>query len=124
MAEKQVFSEYSLHSPGLMKLSFNWTGNNQVVPPNKMLDITALTLNYIPQGSGTVGEVDVTGRDSNNGAVWRLQILTSRERQNAPSALSACIEARGGWVCRSQFSDRQRHCLRKREREAGGRIAS
>jgi hypothetical protein len=99
MAEKQVYSDYSLTSPGGAKLSWNWSGNNQVVPPNKILDITALTLSYFPQGSGTVGRAGVNGRDANDSPVWRLQVLFVEKDKtlHLPFPLALRLEA-GGYV--------------------------
>ena len=75
MAEQQVFSEHEQDFGGYSKLFWNWSGNNSVVPPKKILEITTLTLNYFPKDTGgTVGRADIAGRISGN-AVWRLQIV-------------------------------------------------
>lgn len=75
MAEQQVFSEHEQEFGGYSNLFWNWSApNNSVVPPKKILKITTLTLNCFAKG-GTVGRADISGRDSNGSAVWRLQIV-------------------------------------------------
>jgi len=76
MAEQQVFSEHEQDFGGYSNLFWSWGGNNSVVPPKKRLEITTLTLDYFPKGTGgTVGRADISGRDSNGTAVWRLQVV-------------------------------------------------
>lgn len=54
---------------------WNWAAPNDKVPKGKVLEIETLTLNYFPAGGGSVGRADVAGRDTNNSAVWRVQIV-------------------------------------------------
>lgn len=75
MTEQQVNSQVEADFGGYVKLFWPWSGDNSVVPPNKILKITTLTLDYFPSGAGTVGRADIIGRDSNNDAVWRVQIV-------------------------------------------------
>ena len=75
MAERQVYSAAAVAFDNYENLSWNWTGASDLVPRRTILDITALTLAYVPQGEGTVGRADITGRNSNKTAVWRLQIV-------------------------------------------------
>jgi hypothetical protein len=77
MAEQQVFSEHEAFFGKLYtKMNWSWPGaNNTDVPSKKILEITTLTLNYFPDGGGTVGRADISGRDINGSAVWRLQVI-------------------------------------------------
>jgi hypothetical protein len=76
MAEQQVYSEVEAFFGKLnAQLVWPWSAPSNVVPPNKILEITTLTLNYFPDGGGTVGRADIAGRDLNGTAVWRLQIV-------------------------------------------------
>jgi len=73
---QQVFTEGEVKSGHAGQLLFwNWDGDNSRVPANRELEIGTITLNYFPEGSGTLGRADVAGRDSNGSAVWRLQIV-------------------------------------------------
>jgi hypothetical protein len=73
MAEQQIYSEVEAFF-GKPYTKLSW-GQFVDVPPKKRLEITTLTLNYFPDSGGTVGRADVCGRDVNNNAVWRLQIV-------------------------------------------------
>jgi hypothetical protein len=75
VAEQQVFSEHEATFGTYSKLFWTWSGDNSVVPPNKVLIITTLTLDYFPSAVGTVGRADIAGRDASGTAVWRLQVV-------------------------------------------------
>src|SRR5262245_14314460 len=102
MAEQQVFSEHQVFfGKPYEKLFWSWSGaNNGDVPSRKVLEITTLTLNYFPDGGGTVGQADIIGRSGSGGnAVWRLQIVYVEPKKTVhlpfPKALK--LEA-GGYV--------------------------
>jgi hypothetical protein len=77
MAEQPVYSDAQVDFGNNITLQFYVSGGNLInaVPPNKILDIATLTLNYFPIPKGTVGRADIAGRNSSNNAVWRLQIV-------------------------------------------------
>ncbi len=76
MAKQQVFSEQEVDfGTSQKKLFWNWAGDNSTVPKNRTLDVTTATFNYFPKGGGSVGRADLSGRDANGTAVWRLQIV-------------------------------------------------
>jgi len=72
---QQVFSEGEVKFGGYQKLFWNWSGDNSRVPTKRVLEIATVTLNYFPEGSGSLGRADIVGRDSSNNAVWRLQVV-------------------------------------------------
>jgi hypothetical protein len=73
---QQVYTEgeVTFGSAG-QRLFWNWDGDKSRVPPDRVLEIATVTLNYFPEGGGSLGRADVAGRDSNGSAVWRLQIV-------------------------------------------------
>src|SRR5712691_8442524 len=75
--QQQVFSEGEVDfGTAAQNLFWNWSGDNLHVPPGRNLDVTTVTLNYFPKGTGgTVGRADLSGRDSSGNAVWRVQIV-------------------------------------------------
>jgi hypothetical protein len=74
MAEQQVNSDVeAVFGKPSSRLFWPWASD--IVPPNKILEITTLTLAYFPTGGGTVGRADIAGRDSSNTAVWRVQVV-------------------------------------------------
>jgi len=72
---QQVFSEDDVEFGGVKPLFWNWSGDNSKVPTNRVLEIATITLNYFPEGGGSLGRADVAGRDSGGSAVWRLQVV-------------------------------------------------
>ena len=95
--EQQVFSEVQVEYGNITKLSWSWSGDNSVVPPNKILEITTLTLNYFPSEGGTVGRADIAGRNSSGNAVWRLQVVYVHPKQtmHLPFPKALRLEAGG-----------------------------
>ena len=71
----QVFSEQEVDFGRTVNFFWNWAAPNDIVPPQRTLEIETLTLNYFPAGGGTTGRADVAGRDATNSAVWRVQII-------------------------------------------------
>jgi hypothetical protein len=97
MAEQQVFSEHeAFFGKPYTKLSF---GQFVDVPSKKLLEITTLTLNYFPDGGGTVGRADVCGRDVNGSAVWRLQIVYVEPKKTVHLPFPKALKLQeGGYV--------------------------
>jgi hypothetical protein len=72
---QQVFSSTSVEfGQEGQKLDWTWTGDNQRVPPQKTLEIGAITYNYFPSGGGTLGRCDASGI-LNGTTVWRVAIV-------------------------------------------------
>jgi hypothetical protein len=72
-AEQQVNSDVEAVFGNSSRLIWPW--GSDIVPPNKILEITTLSLAYFPTEGGTVGRADIAGRDSSNTAVWRVQVV-------------------------------------------------
>ena len=73
---QQVYSDRSVDfGQAAEKMFWNWSGDNSTVPPNRSLEIGAITFNYFPAAGGTLGCCDASGRDTNGTAVWRVQIV-------------------------------------------------
>lgn len=72
---QQVFSDGEVDFGAVKTVFWNWSGDNSKVPPNTALEVGTITLNYFPTGTGVLGRADVAGRDANNKAVWRVQIV-------------------------------------------------
>jgi hypothetical protein len=83
MSEQQVYSTQEVDfGAGYEKMFWvqGFAGDGSVVPADRTLEITTLTLNFFPNGTGgTVGRVDIAGRDapdlSTGTSVWRLQAV-------------------------------------------------
>jgi len=96
---QQVFSEGEVAFGGYQKMFWNWSGDNSKVPAKQTLEITAMTLNYFPEGAGVVGRADVTGRDASGNAVWRLQVVYVAPKQTSHLTFPAGLQlATGGHV--------------------------
>jgi hypothetical protein len=73
---QQVYSGASVDfGQAGQKVNWNWTGDNETVPPNQTLVIGAITSNYFPSGGGTLGRCDASGHDANGNTVWSVQIV-------------------------------------------------
>jgi hypothetical protein len=76
MQMQQVFAENSVDfGQAAEKMHWNWGGDITTVPPDKALEIGAITFNYFPSGGGTLGRCEARGRDANGAAVWSVQIV-------------------------------------------------
>jgi hypothetical protein len=96
MAEQQVYSEVeAFFGKQYAKLFWPWSAPNNVVPPNKILEITTLTLNYFPDGGGTVGrECERCAKIS-----WqkRLHGLFKTEREAEKDFEATALKLTEGW---------------------------
>jgi hypothetical protein len=72
---QQVFSDGEVEFGSIQPLFWNWTGDNSKVPTNYVLEVGTITLNYFPEGGGSLGRADVAGRDLGGSAVWRVQVV-------------------------------------------------
>src|SRR5882672_11021134 len=72
---QQIFTDSEVKFGEVRAVDWNWGGDGEKVPQNKVLDVFTMTLNYCPEGTGTLGRIDIAGRDSGNSAVWRVQIV-------------------------------------------------
>ena len=81
MSEQQVYSAGSVEFGKYVKMFWvqGFGGDGSIVPPNHVLEITTLTLNYFPSGAGRIGRVDISGRNAANvgtgTAMWRLEAV-------------------------------------------------
>jgi len=81
MQQIQVYSAQEVEFGNYVKVFFGdaFGGDGSVVPPNSMLEISTLTLNFFPTKEGTMGRADIAGRNAANlgtgDAVWRLQVV-------------------------------------------------
>jgi hypothetical protein len=72
--KQQVFSSGEVQfGKAEEPLFWSWSGDNSKVPVDSVLVIGTITLNYFPKDGGTVGRVDVVGRNAAGNAVWRIQ---------------------------------------------------
>lgn len=78
----QVYSSQEVDFGSYAKLFWvqGFDGDNSVVPANRTLEITTLTLNFFPKDTaGTLGRADISGRDTadlgTGTAMWRVQIV-------------------------------------------------
>lgn len=77
----QVYSAASVSYGSYSTCCWNWLDtynigtNNGNVPEDKILEITTATINYFPTGSGTVGRIDICGRNTIGNAVWRYPVV-------------------------------------------------
>src|SRR6267378_4318025 len=79
MPEQQVYSSQEVDFGKYVTMFWvpgDFGADNSVVPANHTLEITTLTINYFPAGTaGTLGRVDIAGRDATGTSVWRLQTV-------------------------------------------------
>jgi hypothetical protein len=81
MSVRQVYSSQEVGFGQYVKMFWvqGFGGDGSVVPPNHTLEVTALTLNFFPSGGGTLGRLDISGRNapdlSTGTAMWRLQSI-------------------------------------------------
>jgi hypothetical protein len=74
--EQQVFAGAGVKLDHIENLSWSWEGDDVIaVPQGKVLVVGTLTLNYFPTPDNTLARAEITGRDSNDAAVWRLQTI-------------------------------------------------
>ena len=75
---QQCFSEEEVNF-GVAGQMVNWMASAtqlfQRVPSGRTLSVNTATVSYFPTGTGTVGRVDICGRDTADTAVWRLQCV-------------------------------------------------
>lgn len=79
-----------------MNFFWNWAAPNDIVPPRRVLEIETLTLNYFPSGVGAVGRADIAGRDANNSAVWRVQIVYAEPRKTVHLPFPGGVRSKAG----------------------------
>ena len=81
MSAEQVYSSQEVTFGHYVSMFWvqGFAGNGSVVPPHKTLEISTLTLNFFPSGGGTIGRLDISGRDapdlSTGTSMWRLQAV-------------------------------------------------
>jgi hypothetical protein len=81
MSAQQVYSPQEVTFGNYVKMFWvqGFAGDGSIVPPHKTLEITTLTLNFFPSGGGTIGRLDISGRNapdlSTGTAMWRLQAV-------------------------------------------------
>jgi hypothetical protein len=81
MSAHQVYSPQEVTFGNYVKMFWvqGFAGDGSIVPPHKTLEITTLTLNFFPSGGGTIGRLDISGRNapdlSTGTAMWRLQAV-------------------------------------------------
>jgi hypothetical protein len=82
MADQQVYSPQEVDFGSYVKMFWvqGFSGDGSVVPPHYTLEITTLTINFFPKGTGgTLGRLDIAGRDAPDleagTSVWRLQVV-------------------------------------------------
>jgi hypothetical protein len=81
MPEQQVYSFGEVKFGNIVKLFWvpAFPGDGGTVPPNHVLDITSICLNFFPEGAATVGRVNIGGRDGpgvgSGSVVWALQVV-------------------------------------------------
>lgn len=78
MAILQVYSPQDVAFGSYAKMYWvqGFGADGSTVPPNTVLEISTLTLNYFPAGGGTIGRLDISGRNApdleTGTAMWRL----------------------------------------------------
>ena len=77
MAAQQVYSPQEVTFGNYVRMFWvqGFAGDGSVVPPHKTLEISTLTLNFFPSSAGTIGRLDVSGRNEAGTAMWRLQAV-------------------------------------------------
>lgn len=81
MAAQQVYSPQEVTFGHYVKMFWvqGFGADGSTVPPHKRLEITTLTLNFFPSAGGTIGRLDIAGRNapdlSTGTAMWRLQAV-------------------------------------------------
>ena len=81
MPVEQVYSSQEVDFGNYVKMFWvqGFSGDGSVVPPHKVLEVTTITLNYFPSGEGSIGRLDISGRNapdlSTGTAMWRLQAI-------------------------------------------------
>ena len=106
---QQVFSEaeVSLGQAGQkVKWTISATQGFQQVPSGRTLSVNTATVSYFPTGAGTVGRVDICGRDSAGTAICRMQCVYASPKQtlHLPFPKGLLIE-QGGHVELSFVTD-------------------
>jgi len=105
MAEQQVYSEAEVDFGNYGKLFWNWSGDNSIVPEQRVLEITTLTFSYFPSGGGIVGRADVIGRNSSGTAMWRVQIVYVEPKKTVHLAFPKGLKLEAGGYVELGFVD-------------------
>jgi hypothetical protein len=103
MTELQVCSLTEVTFGQYVKLFWvrGFNGDGGTVPPNHILEITSITLNFFPDGAVTVGRADIAGGDAphvgTGTAVWRFQVLYVQPKETLHLTFTKplCLEAGG-----------------------------
>jgi hypothetical protein len=105
MAEQPVYSDAQVDFGNYITLQFYVSGGNLInaVPPNKILDIATLTLNYFPIPKRHCGSSRHSGAKLKQQCCLETSDSLRRTDEDPPSALSERTEVRGGWVCANRF---------------------
>ena len=81
MPQLQVYSPGEVEFGNIVKLVWvrGFPGDGGTVPPNHVLNITSISLNFFPEGTAVVGRANLSGRDGpdvgTGSTVWGLQIV-------------------------------------------------
>jgi hypothetical protein len=102
MSTQQVYSSQEVTFGNYVKMFWvqGFAGDGSVVPPHKALEITTLTLNFFPSGGGTIGRLDISGRDtadlSTGTAMWRLQAVYIQQKQTIHLTFPIALQLKAG----------------------------